>query len=64
MIFKQNREDYRVQITSRSSSMREPYLYEIKLEGSDYFGSWKGNGAFMNTDKGPFFWMLKFYKDK
>ena len=36
----------------------------MELEGEDHFGKWKGSGAFMNTNQGPFFWMLKFYSDK
>lgn len=35
----------------------------MTVKGKDKFGTWEGKGAFMLTELGPFFWMLKYYDD-
>ena len=48
-------------IESISFESKQPFIYEVKIRGSDYIGSWDGIGQFINTRYGPLFWMLKYY---
>ena len=41
----------------------EPWNYEVVLKGSDYFGTWVGEGNYFMTSGGPFLWFIKAYDD-
>jgi hypothetical protein len=48
-------------VTSVEMDRGDSLTYRVTLKGSDTFGSWVGNGDFMMTNDGPFFWMRKAY---
>lgn len=41
----------------------ESWNYEVVIKGSDYFGTWSGEGNFFMTSGGPFMWFIKKYDD-
>jgi hypothetical protein len=64
LIYVQQNNENIVEIRDVESRKEGPFIYELTITGADGFGSWKGEGAFIMTEFGPFFWMLKFYDDQ
>ena len=52
-----------MRIRSAAFVKTKPFLYEMRISSSDYFGEWQGFGQFLQTADGPLFWMLKYYDD-
>ncbi len=65
MFFYQQRQSQRnVEIKSIETVRNDDFETIIKIKGKDFYGTWKGEGGFIITENGPFFWMFKDYDDK